>query len=287
MYRQNPLGQGITTTVKYIIIANVVVFLLQQISILLFGHHLEGDLSLRYPLSDEFSPFQFVSYLFTHADTAHLVFNMYGLWLLGTILEREWGSKRFYIYYMVGGIGSAMFFYVIFYFSSYQHIALINDVLNAPSVENINNFLKSDFWTLYRQVFGSKDLTAGTQFVENCSKLSQEDHNMLVYYFSEKMSGMKMLIYNSKRILGASGAVYAVLLAHAVRFPDRLISPFFFLPGFLFQIKMKYFVLILGVASLVLGYLKLEGDNIAHFGHLGGIVTGGLLLLYWKLFKRI
>lgn len=78
--------------------------------------------------------------------------------------------------------------------------------------------------------------------------------------------------------VGASGAVYGVLLAFAMMFPNEQL----FIMPFPFPIKAKYFVIMYGVIELISGLSPRAGDNVAHFAHLGGMLFGLILILYWR-----
>lgn len=78
--------------------------------------------------------------------------------------------------------------------------------------------------------------------------------------------------------VGASGAVYGILLAFAMNFPNERL----FVMPFPFPIKAKYFVLIFGAIELFTGLGNSAGDNVAHFAHLGGMLFGLVLILYWR-----
>jgi membrane associated rhomboid family serine protease len=78
--------------------------------------------------------------------------------------------------------------------------------------------------------------------------------------------------------VGASGAIYGILMAFAMTFPNERM----FVIPIPFPIKAKYFVLIFGAIELLSGLSPRMGDNVAHFAHLGGMVFGLLLILYWR-----
>ena len=104
----------------------------------------------------------------------------------------------------------------------------------------------------------------------------------LKYYFITGIgAGLINILLSSSPTIGASGAIYGVMVAYALRFPNRYVYLYFLLP-----IKMKYFV---GFLVLVAFFSTLGsyGDGIAHAAHLGGIIIGYIYLKYWHLFYRI
>lgn len=91
----------------------------------------------------------------------------------------------------------------------------------------------------------------------------------------------KRSFLNMPITVGASGSVFGLLLAFGWLFPEtRLLLLFFPVP-----IKARIFVLIYGVAELLLGVAQFSGDSVAHFAHLGGMLFGALLILFWKKYK--
>ena len=78
--------------------------------------------------------------------------------------------------------------------------------------------------------------------------------------------------------VGASGAIYGLLMAFGFLFPNQVIYVYF-----LFPLKAKYLVVILGAAELFMGLQNNPADNVAHFAHLGGMIFGFILLKLWKV----
>ncbi len=151
--------------------------------------------------SGYFHIYQLVTSMFTQINFSHLFFNMFAVWMFGSLLERVWGSKRYLLYYMVTGIGAGLV-------------------------------------------------------------------QLLVCHLTGTMNPT----------IGASGAVFGLLLAFGMLFPN---SPIYimFIP---IPIKAKYFVIGYGLIELFLGFSNRAGDNVAHFAHLGGMLFGIFLILYWK-----
>jgi len=86
---------------------------------------------------------------------------------------------------------------------------------------------------------------------------------------------------NSPVVIGASGAVYGILLAFGMMFPNTRIYLYFFIP-----IKAKWFVIIFGAIELIAGFSNVSGDNVAHFAHLGGMLFGFVLIKIWNKRNR-
>ncbi len=193
--------RNLPTVTKNLLIVNFLAFLatwiLQQRGIDLadFG-------GLHFFLASDFHLYQFVTYMFLHANLTHIFFNMFALWMFGVVVENVWGPKKFLFYYISCGIGAG---------------------------------------------------------------LMQELVQLLGFS------------YISTVTIGASGAVYAILLAFGMIFPNERIF-IFPLP---IPIKAKWFVC--GYAAIELfSAISSSGDGVAHMAHLGGMLFGFLMIRYWN-----
>ncbi len=120
---------SITPVVKNLLIINVL-FLLATYSLgSAFGIDLEDLLGLHFPFSEKFRPYQFITYMFMHADGMHLLSNMFGLWMFGTMLEQTWGSKKFLFYYLLTGIGAVLLHYLVVYIEIRPVLETINQTI--------------------------------------------------------------------------------------------------------------------------------------------------------------
>ena len=192
--------------VKWLLIANVSLFVIYFLAVLAHVHDLFDPLGLiPADVLFRFSLWQLVTYMFLHDPFGfgHILFNMLGLWMFGAQLERTWGTRKFVNYYFLCGIGAGV----------------CAVVANA--------------------FFG----TLGT------------------------------------RTIGASGAIYGVLLAFGILFP-RVQILFFFL----FPVEARWYVLIIGAITF-LSSLQGSGGGVSHFAHLGGMLFG-YIYLKTKLMRR-
>lgn len=190
--------------VKYLLLANIAFFILTIV--LEPKMDLSAILGLFYIGSDQFKPFQLVTYMFMHANFMHIFFNMFALWMFGRIMEQVWGAKKFLIYYFVCGIGAGL-------------------------VQELGQSLG--------------------------------------------------LIAPYACTIGASGAVFGILLAFGMTFPNERL----FIIPIPFPIKAKYFV-VLYAAIEVFEFLGVK-DGTAHLAHLGGMLFGLILILYWRNQKSL
>ena len=188
------------------------------------GVDLNGLLGLHFFLASEFHVYQFLTYMFLHGSFTHILFNMFALWMFGSVIERVWGPKKFLFYYIVCGVGAGIVQELVQYGSymaqglaAYQYVNMGGAQISMDSYINL--------WTT----------------------------------------------------IGASGAVYGILLAFGMIFPNERL----FIIPFPFPIKAKW---------LIVGYIVIElfsamsgpGDGVAHMAHLGGMLFGFLLIRYWR-----
>jgi membrane associated rhomboid family serine protease len=165
---------------------------------------------------------------------------MFALWMFGSVLENVWGPKRFLNYYLVTGIGAGLVHLLVTYIR-------ISSILPDLSPEQIQ--------VVYQESYNV--LQSGKRYVDPA------------------MDQLSILL--NTPTVGASGAIFGILLAFGMMFPNSLIYVYFAIP-----IKAKYFVMIYGALELYSGFANNPGDNVAHFAHLGGMIFGFLLITYWK-----
>lgn len=238
-YRPNSFSV-LPLVVKNLLIINGLFYLATLVFQSQFKIDLSDTLGLHYPQAEQFRLWQLVSYMFMHGSFMHLFFNMFALWMFGNTLENLWGSKRFLIYYMITGIGAGLIQLLVTYFR-------LSSLYAQISPENLNLVMTR----------GYEVLQEGKNFID---PVSAEINAML----------------NSATI-GASGAVFGILLAFGMLFPNTMLYIYFAIP-----IKAKWFVILYGAAELFSGIANSEGDNVAHFAHLGGMLFGFIMIKYWQ-----
>lgn len=238
-YRPNSFSL-LPLVVKNLLIINGLFFLTTLVLQTQVNYDLSDTLGLHYPLSDDFQPWQLVSYMFMHGSFMHLFFNMFALWMFGNTLENHWGPKRFLIYYMITGIGAGIIQIAVAHF---RLMPLYSEI----SAEDLNLVLNQ----------GAEILQRGQNF-------------------SEPVAGKINLLVNSVTV-GASGAVFGILLAFGMLFPNTMLYIYFAIP-----IKAKWFVILYGAVELYSGIANSQGDNVAHFAHLGGMLFGFILIKFWQ-----
>jgi membrane associated rhomboid family serine protease len=240
---------NITPTVKQLLIMNVLFY----IGSMIVGEPAYKLLSMYFFESPDFHFWQIFTHMFMHAplpNIMHIAFNMFALYSFGSALEHFWGGKKFVFFYISCGLGAA----------------LLHTGVNYYFFENGINTLVAN----------------GYQKVEILKILSEGKYDnrwQEVLTASDFQSFMGAYLGN---VVGASGAIYGLLVAFAFMFPNAELA-LMFIP---IPIKAKYFVPVLLLIDLYLGVsggsLFGGSSGIAHFAHLGGALVGFLMMWYWK-----
>lgn len=239
----NGYGRGffrLPPVVKNIIMINVLLLLGYYAVKSVFSIDLNSILGLYFPKSESFKPVQIITHMFMHAGIWHLFFNMYALYIFGQVLENVWGPKRFLIYYMICGLGAA----------------LVHETVIAFEYKKLMNIIDPEQLQIVLDQ-GAAYLHEGKVFT------------------NQTMQDLQLLL--NTPTVGASGAIFGVLLAFGVLFPNTQLM--LLLPPI--PIKAKYFVIGYGAIELYLAFTQ-PGSNIAHAAHLGGMLFGYILIRYWR-----
>ncbi|MDP4988862.1 MAG: rhomboid family intramembrane serine protease, partial [Polaribacter sp.] len=220
-----------TDAIKHLIIINVIVFIAPQ----LMQSDYTNILALHFPKNEHFGFWQYATHLFMHGGFAHILFNMYGLWAFGTPLEQMWGKNKFIFFYFSSGIGAGLIYTLVNY---YQFNSIYELFIQAGLTDSEVIAILKEGSTNDLRVLGA---------------ISQEQFNEI------------FALYNTPAV-GASGAVYGVLVAFGMYFKDAKLALIFFpVP-----IAAKYFIPIMILGDLFFGVTKYSVGNIAHFAHIGG-----------------
>jgi membrane associated rhomboid family serine protease len=251
--------------VKNLLIINGLTFLATITLYSKFGVDLTNILGLHYIESPNFRWYQFITHMFMHGNFTHIFSNMFALWMFGTAIENYWGSKRFLYYYLFTGLGAATLHMFVSYLRFNDMHNAILAYKNTPSPESFS-YVILNYFPEFKYEFSS--------FLEQWSYFRYDP-----IFVQESFKAIDHLYMSSINIptVGASGAVFGILLAFGVMFPNSLIYVFFMLP-----IKAKYFVILYGFFEFYSGIMNQPGDNVAHFAHLGGMIFGLILILYWR-----
>ena len=234
--------RGISDLIKHLVIINVIFFF----STFIFGNIVYDLFALHYFENEKFEYWQLLSHMFMHGNINHILFNMFGLWMFGSPLEKMWGKNKFLFFYISAGLGAAALQMIMYYvqFSS------ISDQITqlGYGTDSLNKLLNEGLYDpRILEVVSESDLI---DLIKN---------------------------YNSSMV-GASGAIYGILVAFALIFPNSELF-ILFIP---FPIKAKFLVPILILGDIFFGFSSYSVGPIAHFAHIGGALTGFLIMWYWK-----
>jgi membrane associated rhomboid family serine protease len=265
--------------IKNLLIINVLLYLL-SFALASQGIDLTDILGLHFPESEKFRPYQIVTYMFMHAFIdpggeiiiSHIFFNMFALWMFGNVLENFWGSKRFLIFYMATGIGAALIYMGYLGIQYFQLHAAIDIFIANPSPESYLELMRNHFGSFLN--ISSVNNNIQTFVAEWSGHVSEPRYLDIGLSYINELLQAKVNI----PMVGASGAVFGVLLAFGMLFPNTELY-LMFIP---IPIKAKFAVILYGVIELVSGIAQISGDNVAHFAHLGGMLFGFILIKYWQ-----
>lgn len=231
---------------KALITINLIVWLFMFVAPSSFDATMMHYCGLHYFSAPYFNPAQLFTYMFMHSTggLAHIFFNMFALFMFGMSIENALGGKRFLFYYVSCGIGAALMQEVVWALTWERTLI---DAL-APVTPGTLEQLRAEIAT---------------------AAAGGPGHEVIAQFLN-----------NGFVTIGASGAVYGILLAFGMIFPDRPIY-LMFIP---IPIKAKWMVIGYGVLELLIGLSEARGatDGVAHFAHLGGMIFGFLMILYWK-----
>ena len=231
----------ITETVKHLIVINVLFFL----GTLVFKEKAYDLLAMHYIENPLFKPWQIVTHIFMHGNVQHILFNMIGLWMFGSSVEQMIGTKRFLILYFISGIGAVLFSQGIDYMQ---------------------------FHNVYNKLIA---IGASPQDIQNMLQTKQIPNGALDHISMESLSTM-FTKYNTS-LVGASGALYGVMVAFGVLLPKAKMG-LMFLP---IMIEARIFIPLLLLSDILFGVFS-ANSNIGHFAHVGGAIFGFLVIWYYK-----
>ena len=230
---------SIPVVTKNLLIINALFFLTKWI-LGKRGINLDVLFAAFYPDSIWFRPWQIITHMFMHADITHIFFNMFSLWMFGSAVEQVIGTKNFLKLYFIAGFGSFLLYNLFHYFEVQHLLGIISQ--QGITLDQIKNSTYNH--VLFKQTAESVQL------------------------FS---------IYNIP-MLGASGAIFGVLVAFGMLFPDAKLMLLF--PPI--PIKAKYFIPFIMAYELYLQFSHNPNDNVAHLAHIGGGIFGYFFIKWWK-----
>jgi len=231
---------GMPPVVKNIIYINILMLLVYYAAASVFDIDLNRILGVYFPKSDQFRPIQILTHMFMHGGFWHLFFNMFALYMFGQVLEQVWGPRRFLIYYFVCGLGALATHMAVMAIQYYRVLAFVTPDQLQEVIDN------GYAYSLQMKV-----------------------------YLDPAMKELQAILYTPT--VGASGAVFGVLLAFGVLFPNTQLMLLF--PPI--PMKAKYFVMLYGGLEFYMAITQ-PGSSVAHAAHVGGMIFGYILIVVWR-----
>ena len=234
--------RGITETVKHLLIINGIFFFATNA----LGPFFTDLMALHFYLNPSFQVWQPVTHMFMHGSFNHILFNMFGLWMFGSPLEQLWGRQKFLFYFFSTGLGAAALQMIAYVFQFHS----VSEVLNAAGYTTTNII---------------DSIAVGRLNPEWLAHVSRTQIQAAYDVYTTSM-------------VGASGALYGIIVAFAFIFPN--VNLYLFLIPI--PIKAKYFVPLLILGDLFFGFTSYSLGPIAHFAHVGGAFTGFMMMYFWR-----
>ena len=271
-YSPGPFA-GLPVVTKNIIIINVIMYL-ATLAFETVNIDLVKLFGLHYYLADDFKPHQFITYIFMHGGFSHILFNMLGVYIFGQVLEQVWGPKRYLIFYILTGLGAALAQYVVIYFTTGPFVDAIELVQNNLTKDSIKNLLNTPE---FQHHVSFDFINNYDDFVQQYNNASHENSPRALSLASQFLLDFKNQYLNSQVVVGASGSLFGLLGGFGMLFPNRELYLYFFIP-----IKAKWLVILYGGFEIFSGLQNNPTDNVAHFAHIGGLLVGIALVLFWR-----
>lgn len=255
-----------TPVVRILLIINVALFAAEE---LLAFREISEFLSLYSFTSPNFQPYQYITHAFVHADLGHLLSNMIGLFFFGPFIEQQLNSKRFLQLYMVCAIGAALLQSGVSFYENKQYEEKVLTVIEEPRPAEIKSFIEG-----LRGFVTNEDIDLTNTYLQAPNNETNIDR---VKGVVTRSAARKM---NIMRFLGASGAIFGLLMVMFLLFPNLKLQLLF--PPI--PIKAKFLV---GFYALYEIYKMVENnpnDNVAHFAHIAGMLFSFIMIkLIWKM----
>lgn len=242
------MGRGLTEGVKNLLIINVLMFV--GMMAIGNGQPFNDWFALHFPKNPLFELWQILTHMFMHSNVqfAHILFNMFALWMFGTAVEQIFGLKKFLVFYILAGLGAASAQIAVNYF---QFNSGLNELIGAG----------------FEQTQILDVLSQGKWMPDWENVLGESTQNFLSSFAAP--------------MVGASGAIFGILVAFGMLFPESKLM-LIFLP---IPIKAKYFIpaiIALDLFSAITGTSIFSPGNTAYAAHIGGALTGFLMMWFWK-----
>lgn len=235
---------NIPQVTKNILILNILFFI---VKLFYASQYIDLDavLGAYYLNSPLFKPYQIITHFFMHGDFFHILLNMWVFVMFGSILEKMWGPKRFFIFYVISALGAFILYNMIGMYQIYE----LKSIINSYEIFNLNNI-----------ILDGSLLTPDGRIMSTGIELNDQ-----------------YVRYSYSTMVGASGAIFGITAAFAILFPNTEL----YIYG-AFPVKAKWLIGGYFVYELLQSLKASSGDHIAHLAHVGGAITGAIIVLIWR-----
>lgn len=254
----------ISPAVRQLLLLNIGVYFLPQLLQFFTGTEINFPelLGMRYPLADSFEPYQIFTHFFVHSGLWHLFGNMFALFVFGPMLERLWGTAYFLKFYLVCGFVAAFLYTGV---NFWEISELVNDVANFklnPSPDGFEDLLLTHLKGYNPEI---------NNFIRAYAAAPDSPENIRAAIgFSDQIYE----VISSRPMVGASGAIFGILAAFGLLFPNmELLLLFPPIP-----VKAKYLVSFYALYEIYSIFENAPDDNVAHYAHIGGMLFAWILI---------
>jgi membrane associated rhomboid family serine protease len=255
----------LTRIVKILLITNIAIFALDA----LLNINLIEPFGLRNFSTASFAPYQMVTHMFLHGNFTHLLVNMFSLFMFGPMVEIALGERKFMVFYGICGIGAALLFMAVDYWELshlHQDVGLL---IANPNADQLLQFLGEY----------APQLKSQPAMIEFINEFSSQPHNLVYHQQTIELANQLLVSKANAPMVGASGAIFGVLLAFGYLFPNIQLMPLF--PPI--PLKAKYYIGFYALIELFYGIRQTSDSNVAHFAHIGGMLFAYIVLKFWKM----
>lgn len=260
------------TIIKNLIIINALMFFAQNtFAGPTSSFSFEDYFALHAWQSSLFKPWQMITHMFLHGDFGHILGNMFALWMFGSVLENVWGPKRFLLFYILCGVGASVLHLLIL---SYQFVPMSADLMQLSQMSVSGSPAFNDAVLAYSKAHN----------IQLTRILSENNVSLATPGIRSEIMELLTSYYNktvNTATLGASGAVFGILMAFVYLFPNTYIYIYF-----LFPIKAKWLGVLYFSYELFFAVRNTAGDNVARWAHVGGAIVGFVLVYLWNRKQR-
>jgi membrane associated rhomboid family serine protease len=247
-----------TPMVRNLVLLNLLIFIVGKV----LQNDLGNTLGLAYLTSSGFQPYQLLTHLFVHADWMHILGNMFMLIVFGPKLEMTWGPNRFLVFYLACGYGSSLLY------------SLVNAVELHLLLQEVQAYAQQPSFIAFDRFVASHEITAFQGFVNDFG--DHESDPAFLAQSKEYVRGYYEAMQNVT-LVGASGAIFGILLAFGMVFPHETLYIFF-----IFPVEARFVVIFYAALELYVTLQAAPNDNVAHFAHLGGMLFAFLFARRWS-----